>query len=90
MAAVQGHEKKAWYKIMQFELTKEQEKQVKKFAKKQDKIWMAKNEKNSEFGHPYYGAIGGSLSYTFTPTSIGTLISVKHTTGAVLDFNDGF
>lgn len=26
----------------------------------------------------YYGACGGALTYCFTPTSIGTIIVVKH------------
>jgi hypothetical protein len=28
-------------------------------------------------GEPYYGATGGGLSYTFIPTSLGTIITVK-------------
>lgn len=27
---------------------------------------------------PYYGAIGGALTYSFTPTSLGTVVTVKH------------
>ena len=31
-----------------------------------------------EQGHPYYGAIGGALTFEFTPTSIGCAVKVKH------------
>jgi hypothetical protein len=37
----------------------------------------------------YCGAIGGSLSVEFTPTSIGTFITVKCSCGAMLDLDDG-
>ena len=37
------------------------------------------SDKDCEFHFfgPYLGAIGGGISYTFTPTSIGTMISVE-------------
>lgn len=39
--------------------------------------------------YPYYGAIGGSLTYSFTPTSIGTFVSVRHSpTNEVLELTD--
>lgn len=28
--------------------------------------------------HPYFGACGGNLQYTFTPTSIGVSVEVKN------------
>lgn len=31
-----------------------------------------------ENGVPYTGAIGGAISYTFTPTSIGVVATVTH------------
>lgn len=34
---------------------------------------------------PYSGAIGGGLTYSFTPTGLGTIIKVKHSSGAELD-----
>jgi hypothetical protein len=38
---------------------------------------------------PYYGATGGGLSYTFTPTSLGTIITVKEAiTGKELNVSD--
>lgn len=40
-------------------------------------------------GEPYYGATGGGLSYTFIPTSLGTIITVKETiTGKELNVSD--
>ena len=39
--------------------------------------------------YPYYGSIGGGLSYTIIPTSIGEIIKVKeHITGEELDLTD--
>ena len=29
--------------------------------------------------YPYYGAIGGGLKYSFTPTGIGTIVEVTNT-----------
>ncbi len=36
----------------------------------------------------YAGAVGGEYTFCFTPTSIGTVIKVKHATGAELDLSD--
>jgi hypothetical protein len=38
----------------------------------------AKFEKSQINGQPYSGAIGGSYTYSFTPTSIGLIITVKN------------
>jgi hypothetical protein len=38
---------------------------------------------------PYYGAIGGAVTYCFTPNSIGMVVTVKHaTTGEEIDLTD--
>lgn len=38
---------------------------------------------------PYYGAVGGGLTYSFVPTSLGTIIMVKElTTGKELNVTD--
>ena len=38
---------------------------------------------------PYYGAIGGGLTYSFIGTSLGTIITVKEsTTGKELNVNE--
>ena len=40
-------------------------------------------------GEPYYGAVGGGLTYSFVPTSLGTIIMVKElTTGKELNVTD--
>lgn len=40
-------------------------------------------------GTPYYGAIGGGVSYNFTPTGLGTIITVTEiTTGKTLNVNE--
>ncbi len=42
-----------------------------------------------ENGRPYYGAIGGALTYSFTPTSLGIVVKVKHGfTDAEIDLSD--
>ena len=39
--------------------------------------------------HVYYGAVGGGLTYTFTPTSIGVIIIVKeHFTQEQIDLTE--
>lgn len=50
--------------------------------------WQKKNVKNPDFiykmcwndGYPYEGAIGGGVTYEFTPTSIGNIINVRYKT----------
>jgi len=49
-------------------------------------IWLLKNANGMEY--PYYGAIGGDLTYQFTPTSLGVIIKVLHVSGAELDITD--
>jgi hypothetical protein len=69
-----------------FILTDDDEKKVEKFRRQQDKVWK-KKQKPVDID-PYYGAIGGSMTYSFTPTNIGTVVKVEHATGAVLDISD--
>jgi hypothetical protein len=39
--------------------------------------------------YPYYGAIGGGLTYSFTPTALGTIVKVTHNyTNETLDVTD--
>lgn len=38
-----------------------------------------------EDGNKYVGAIGGSLTYCFTPTGLGTIIKVKCSCGDEID-----
>lgn len=40
-------------------------------------------------GEPYYGAVGGGLTYSFTPTGLGPIIVVTESvTGKKLNVND--
>ena len=62
-----------------FHLTDEEEAKVQEFSKAQD-------EKR---GSSYYGAVGGGLTYSFTPTGLGCIVVIKHeSTGAELDLTD--
>lgn len=39
-------------------------------------------------GSPYYGAIGGELTISFTPNSIGEVVKARHSSGAEIDLTD--
>ena len=54
---------------------------------KQNKPKKEKGEKLDKY--PYYGCSGGQLTYTFTPTMIGTFVTVEHAaTKNKLEFSD--
>lgn len=72
-----------------FELTENQNKVLKDWMFKQNKI--ALDQQNKELDDPFYkfnqsvndgfafsGTIGSDLTYCFTPTSLGTIIKVKN------------
>ena len=68
-----------------FTLTKEEYEKLDKWSKLQDAI-VAKKQNSAE---PYYGAVGGAITYSFTPTSLGVITKVKHAvTKDVLDLTD--
>lgn len=68
-----------------FTITAEQEARVEKWLREEVyPIWIEYQKLTTDFptemhhycwgiGYPYEGAIGGGLSYEFTPTSIGTI-----------------
>ena len=58
---------------MRFELTDNQLTLLHKFITEQDAKVV-----EMQGGEPYYGACGGSLTYMFTPTSLGLCVSVRH------------
>jgi hypothetical protein len=68
-----------------FTINAEQMAKIAKWAKEQDRLY---KKVHSNTGPFLYGAIGGELTYSFTPTSIGLIIEVEHATGAVLDVSD--
>lgn len=65
-----------------FTLTDADEKKVEAFRKKQDKIW--KKRQKSKNLDPF--CCGPGITYTFSPTGIGTVVKVIHNgTNAILD-----
>lgn len=67
-----------------FPVSLAQAKKIEKWRDKQD----AKVAKKQGLKDPYYGAIGGSLTYCFNPTSIGLGLTVQHSNGEKLDVTD--
>jgi len=46
-------------------------------------FWLTKHNEECKFANPYkQGAIGGRLTYCFTPTSIGVTVGVQCACGA--------
>ena len=51
--------------------------------------WLTVHNKECHYADPTKrGAIGGSLTYKFTPTSIGLITKVKCVCGAEVDLTD--
>lgn len=85
---------------MKFELTPEQVTRMRAWCAEQDEITRKKQIAERAFGDdafinkiletgPYYGAIGGELTFSFTPNSISQVEKVTHAgTGATLDLTD--
>ena len=86
---------------MRFELTVDQLAKLVAWESEQDRIACEQQKAtvgavldpliadSLERGIPYYGAIGGSLTYMFTPTSLGVVTKVMHGyTSNVLDLSD--
>lgn len=82
-----------------FELSEKQEQQIAAWDKEQDAlmcerqlaegIYTGSIREMLEEGVPYYGAIGGALTFAFTPTSLGVVVKVTHGgTGAELDVTE--
>lgn len=45
-------------------------------------------EMHSKFGEKYYGAIGGAITYSFTPTGLGVVFTAKHVDGGEIDLTE--
>jgi len=82
---------------MQFNLTEEDMEKVSKFNEEQnEKVYKKQVKKGGKigemaslYGKAYYGAIGGELTFSFTPTGLGCVITVKHgVTGEELDLTN--
>ena len=51
--------------------------------------WIDEHDKTCKFADPMKGgAIGGRLTYSFTPTSLGTITTVKCACGEKCDLTD--
>lgn len=64
-------------------------------ADQRDKLdkWIAENNagvaRQQGGDSPYYGGSGGSLTYSFTPTSLGLIVKVTNNmTGQTIDLTD--
>ena len=70
-----------------FSLTRKEEAKLSKWQTKEEKIL---KEAAAQSGVPYHiGPIGGAYTYSFTPTTIGLSITVKHNvSGNKIDLTD--
>lgn len=85
---------------MRFEITPEQESVVNEWLKRNVYPKLIEEQKASgqfnssiaedcwEMGFPYEGAIGGAVTYEFTPTSVGIVKKVRYTDRFELDLTD--
>lgn len=72
------------------------EKQLERLYVWQDEIYEKAFNSQSDLppglsmkGAPYYGVIGGGLTYKFTPTSLGIIVKVQEAvTGEEIDLTD--
>lgn len=84
-----------------FVITEEEQKRIAAWCKEQDAKAAHIQQQSGQYkddphkedllrrGMPYYGAVGGSLTYHFTPTAIGTVFAVSHAvTKETLDLTD--
>jgi hypothetical protein len=72
------------FNITEFSLTNEELERIKEWDNTHECTIKRKHNMDR-----YVGAIGGRLSITFIPTSIGTFITVKCCCGEELDVADG-
>ncbi len=75
---------------IEYEFSPAQVEKLRAWEAEMDKLWV----ESRQLTHPhdptqaYYGAIGGELTFSFTPTGIGMIVKAIHTTGAELDLTD--
>jgi len=75
---------------MKFEVTEEEQAKIDKWLdevvyppiieeqlKDPDKCAQLFADENGKIKYPYFGAIGGDLTYKFTPTGLGTILVVQ-------------
>lgn len=82
---------------MKFELTLDQLTKILEWQKQIDQKVLEEQKQTLPNWHeltmdgeyPYYGPIGGDLTYCFSPTSLGVVVKIKHNfTGEILDLTD--
>jgi hypothetical protein len=74
---------------MKFEINTEQSEKLRSWYEGILPEILEKQQVNHLRGVPYYGAIGGGLTYCFTPTGLGCILVVKEfTTSKELDLTD--
>ena len=72
-----------------YKLTPTQVKRLAEWEAEQDQGWVNSNKPGRSFdGKAYYGAIDGALTYSITPTGIGSIFKVRHVSGTVIDLTD--
>lgn len=72
-----------------FEVTEEEHQKISTWQANLHKKLIKEGKVTVVDGYPYSGAIGGTLTYSFTPTSIGVVFKVKdNLSGEVLDLTD--
>ena len=67
------------------QFSEKQKEKLSEWAKEQDNIILEKQKLSTDpmiremaKSGAYYGATGGAFTYSFTPTSLGTVMKVKH------------
>lgn len=75
---------------MDFQITPEQWTKFHSWQVEQDKkVIETQKERHLFPDEPYYGAIGGGYTFSFTPTSIGLIIQISNNvTKEMLDVTD--
>jgi len=61
-----------------FTLDAAQKSKLRTWQQEQEELVKSEGKNVDLNGEPYYGAIGGELTYSFTPTSLAIIVKVKH------------
>lgn len=71
-----------------FYMSKEQTEACNKWQEEHDKTKHMNSEGAKHSGVRYSGAIGGAYTWSFTPTSLGTVVTIKCSCGEKIDVTD--